>query len=449
MRRRPARPGALFGPDGKTPGDDLDAGKPGVDYRWEHIVTVFDAQGNLIEDWTQWDKMFRRPHAVYISPYDAEKNVWIVDDYRHAIFKFSHDGKKLLQTIGEPNVPGTDDKHFYRPTFMAWLPDGTFFVADGYQNTRVVKFDKDGKYLMTWGQRGTPPEKRPELLQQRARRRRRSADAPRVRQRSRQRPRAGVRRERQVSRRVELRSAAGSSDIHMFIITSDRFLWAADRGTSKLVKYSLDGKFLYSWGVWGDFPGAFWGVHGMSVDQEGNVYTAAVDSGGAQKFTPRKGANPAFLLGKQVNPGWKYEVSGKELHVFIEHRNRSGGIDDFAHAQPEARLHGRVGRLGARRHGRVDLRARARAGADRAAAAIRHRRLAGHGRLLRQHPAGDVPPRLGALDGLGAHQRSHRPRARADADDPLLLGVHVHVRAGQQHLAARDPARPRRARHRW
>ena len=38
-------PGALFGPDGKTPGDDLDAGKPGVDYRWEHIVTVWDAQG--------------------------------------------------------------------------------------------------------------------------------------------------------------------------------------------------------------------------------------------------------------------------------------------------------------------------------------------------------------------------------------------------------------------
>ena len=142
-------PGALFGPDGKTPGDDLDAGKPGLDYRWEHIVTVWDAQGNMIEDWTQWDKLFRRPHAVYISPYDAEKNVWIVDDYRHAIFKFSHDGKKLLQTIGEPNVPGTDEKHFYRPTFMAWLPDGTFFVAECYQNTRVARFDKDREYLMT------------------------------------------------------------------------------------------------------------------------------------------------------------------------------------------------------------------------------------------------------------------------------------------------------------
>jgi sugar lactone lactonase YvrE len=301
-------PGALFAKDGKTPGDDLDAGMPGVDYRWEHIVTVFDAQGNLIEDWTQWDKMFRRPHAVYISPYDPQKNVWIVDDYRHAIFKFSNDGKKLLQTIGEPNVPGSDDKHFYRPTFMAWLPDGTFFVADGYQNTRVVKFDKDGKYLMTWGQRGDTGQGKLETRPGYFNNVHGIAVDPQTRR---------VFVNDRNNGRVQVFDENGKyldewsfgqrpvSDVHMFIITSDRFLWAADRGTSKLVKYSLDGKFLYSWGVWGDFPGAFWGVHGMSVDQEGNVYTAAVDSGGAQKFTPRAGANPAFLLGKQVNPGWK------------------------------------------------------------------------------------------------------------------------------------------------
>ena len=119
-------PGALE-KDGK-PGDDSDVGQNGVDFNWAHCIVVVDANGNHIEDWTQWDKMLRRPHAVYISPYDPEKNVWIVDDYRHAIFKFTHDGKKLLQTIGEPNVHASDDKHFYRPTFMAWLPDGTFFV---------------------------------------------------------------------------------------------------------------------------------------------------------------------------------------------------------------------------------------------------------------------------------------------------------------------------------
>ena len=48
----------------------------------------------------------------------------------------------------------SDDKHFYRPTFMAWQPDGSFYVADGYANTRVVKFDKDGKYLTAWGEKG-------------------------------------------------------------------------------------------------------------------------------------------------------------------------------------------------------------------------------------------------------------------------------------------------------
>ena len=59
-------PGALER-DGK-PGDDSDAGQAGVDFRWEHCIVVVDAAGNIIEDWTQWDKMLRRPHAVYISP---------------------------------------------------------------------------------------------------------------------------------------------------------------------------------------------------------------------------------------------------------------------------------------------------------------------------------------------------------------------------------------------
>ena len=65
---------------------------------------------------------------------------------RHVIFIFSNDGKKLLQTLGELDEFGDNDdmKRFRRPTDIAWLPDGTFFVADGYGNKRVVKFDKNG-----------------------------------------------------------------------------------------------------------------------------------------------------------------------------------------------------------------------------------------------------------------------------------------------------------------
>jgi len=50
-----------------------------------------------------------------------------------------------------------------------------------------------------------------------------------------------------------------------------------------------------SWGVWADFAGGFWGVHGFSVDQDGNFYTAEVDSGRVQKFRPRAGAEPGVL----------------------------------------------------------------------------------------------------------------------------------------------------------
>ncbi len=114
-------------------------------------------EGNIVDTWTQWDSMLARPHFVAISPYDPDKHVWIVDDFRHAIFKFTNDGKQLVQTIGTYNEHGADASHFFRPTFIAWLPDGSFFVADGYENTRVVKFDASGKYLAAWGEKGTPP----------------------------------------------------------------------------------------------------------------------------------------------------------------------------------------------------------------------------------------------------------------------------------------------------
>ena len=98
---------------------------------------------------------------------------------------------------------------------------------------------------------------------------------------------------------------AAPADIHLFHIFSDGYLWAADRGTNRMLKYDLEGNFMYSWGTWGDFPGGMWGVHGFSVDQDGNVYVAEVDNGGAQKYSPRKGANPAMMIGKPLRVAWK------------------------------------------------------------------------------------------------------------------------------------------------
>ena len=123
-----------------------------------NCILIIDANGKLVESWTQWDKLFeggRGPHKVKISPYDPERHVWVIDDLRQQIFKFTRDGKRLVMTLGEAGVAGTDEKHFGRPTDIAWLPDGTFFISDGYTNTRVMKFDANGKFLMQWGTPGT------------------------------------------------------------------------------------------------------------------------------------------------------------------------------------------------------------------------------------------------------------------------------------------------------
>ena len=125
-----------------------------------NCIIIVDGAGKMIESWTQWDKLFqggRGPHKVKISPYDPERHVWVIDDLRQQIFKFTRDGKQLVLTLGEAGVTGKDEKHFGRPTDIAWLPDGSFFVADGYTNSRIVKFDKNGKYLTAWGTKGIGP----------------------------------------------------------------------------------------------------------------------------------------------------------------------------------------------------------------------------------------------------------------------------------------------------
>jgi hypothetical protein len=299
-----ALPGA--GGSGQDPedGPKLWKGTVGVDAKWEHCLTVVDADGNITETWTQWDHIMKRPHFITINPYDPEKHVWVVDDHMHAIYEFTNDGKQLVKTIGTPTVKGADGTHFNRPTFLAWLPDSTMFVADGYNGTRVAKFDKDGNFIKDWGMKGTPPnDTRPYYMN--------NVHGIAVDPVTKH-----VFVNDRANHRCQVFDEDGKflyawtfgqepSDIHLIYIGADRYLWAYDRGTSKMLKYDLSGHFLYSWGTWGDFPGGFWGVHGFSVDQDGNFYVAEVDNGRVQKFTPRKGANPDYLVSQPVRAAWR------------------------------------------------------------------------------------------------------------------------------------------------
>jgi peptidylamidoglycolate lyase len=277
-------------------------GKLGVDARWEHCLLVVDANGNITDSWTQYDSRWRRPHYIAINPYDPEKHVWMVDDQGHAIYELTNDGKEIVKTLGTPYEPGADDKHFNRPTFLAWLSDGTLFVSDGYANTRVVKFDKDGKYLTAWGEKATPPnDTRPGYF-----------DAVHGVVTDPQTRRVYV--TDRSNRRIQVfdengqfldQFNTGNPSTPQFLYRSaDGHLWVADNSTSKIVKYDQEGHYLYSWGSQGQWPGAMWNPHALSVDQDGNLYLAEVNNGRAQKYRPRAGANPDLIVGQPVRAAW-------------------------------------------------------------------------------------------------------------------------------------------------
>jgi len=110
---------------------------------------------------------FSFAHTVRVDP---QGNLWTTDEGTNMVVKFSPAGRVLMvlgrrdEAVEEaaPHVPGTPPPPprwggFNRPTDVAWDTEGNVFIADGYNNSRVVKVDKDGRWLKTWGERGKEP----------------------------------------------------------------------------------------------------------------------------------------------------------------------------------------------------------------------------------------------------------------------------------------------------
>lgn len=115
------------------------------------VLELDNESGKLINSWGA--NYFIMPHGLTV---DKQNHVWLTDVGLHQIFKFSHDGK-LLMKLGVAKVPGNDFLHFNLPTDIAVAEDGSFYVSDGYGNSRVVKFTSSGKYIKAWGTYGNKP----------------------------------------------------------------------------------------------------------------------------------------------------------------------------------------------------------------------------------------------------------------------------------------------------
>jgi streptogramin lyase len=137
----------------------------------------FDRSGKYLREIGQGTYGFVFAHTVRIDPQD---NIWAVDEGSNTITKFNPQGQVMMILGRRPeNIPvpglepaapaggrgtptgpvgaGVMGDQFNRPTDVTWDKDGNIFVADGYGNSRVAKFDRNGRFVKSWGSFGTAP----------------------------------------------------------------------------------------------------------------------------------------------------------------------------------------------------------------------------------------------------------------------------------------------------
>ncbi len=266
---------------------------------WRNCLYTLDGDGNVKERWTQWDQLCEGspgpgPHRVRISPYDPQRRVWVINESFHQIYVFSNDGTKLVKTLGEKNVPGTDGRHFAKPQDVAFLADGRILVADGLDNHRVMIFDREMNYLSEFGGMGKGPGQFNGVHA--------LAVGPggRIFVLDRSGGRINVFRTTSDPARVEFVDAWPGLSLPLDIIVNAESLWITDLTPLRFIKMDFTGKQLYTWMVPKDLPDGYLEVHTISVDANGNLYGGDNQYGRTQKFVPKRGADPALLIG----PPW-------------------------------------------------------------------------------------------------------------------------------------------------
>ena len=120
----------------------------------EPPVLIFNRAGELQKTWG--NGLFPDAHSI---DFDHEGFLWLTDRNDHMVYKFTMDGRQLL-ALGKKGVAG-DNKStdaFNGPSDVAVAPSGDFFVSDGYFNSRIVHFSKDGKFIkIIGGIKGSAP----------------------------------------------------------------------------------------------------------------------------------------------------------------------------------------------------------------------------------------------------------------------------------------------------
>jgi hypothetical protein len=274
-------------------------------------VIEFDQEGRVVQSWGGPGPGYEWPaneHGIFV---DYKGNVWLGGNTANQdsqILKFTHDGKFLMQ-IGRAKASkgSLDTENFNRPAqIWVWEKTNEVFVADGYQNRRVIVFDADtGKFKRMWGAYGNKPDDSVT--------RDRVAEGP--------------------------RGSEQFNIVHGVAIANDGLVYVSDRVNNRIQVFTLEGKFikegfiargtldsrgtafavafspdrdqkflivpdgandkvrvldrqtlrvLDSWGRAGPYAGQWHWLHSLALDSKGNLYTAESRGNRLQKFVAKE-----------------------------------------------------------------------------------------------------------------------------------------------------------------
>jgi DNA-binding beta-propeller fold protein YncE len=228
--------------------------------RTKPMLAEYDAQGNFLQ--SLGDGLFAHPHGLRVDPDD---NLWTTDDGNHLVLKLDPSGHVLL-VLGRINTGAEANWLFNKPADVAFAKNGDIFVADGYGNSRVVKFDRNGNYIKAWGKfgAGIGEFNLPHSVA--------VDDQGRVYVADRENQRIQI----FDSEGKFLQQWTGIGYPYGLLITPDQHVWMVDGGYDRVIELDQNGKILGAFGEPGHQPGQFAWAHFMALGPDQKIYVADV-----------------------------------------------------------------------------------------------------------------------------------------------------------------------------
>jgi len=213
-------------------------------------------------------------HTVRI---DKDDNIWAVDKGSDMIVKFNQAGRVMMvfgrrkESADEDTKPwehvdpplAAVDGLFRQPTDVAWDSDGNIYISDGYINSRIAKYDKNGDWVKSWGEKGSGPGQ--------------------------------------------------FSTPHTIAVDRDNNIYVGDRANRRIQVFDTEGKFLRLFTI--DVPPAP-GTRAVNGNTPTGQRLAAV-IGAPNSICITPGLNQVMFVGESTFPGRFFKVSldGKVLGV--------------------------------------------------------------------------------------------------------------------------------------